>query len=460
MEDILLYAVHVGEKLGADFVEVRGQELHKTSVTTKDGKPEHIREGFEEGLGIRVLARGAWGFLSLRKTDRESIREAAEKAYKLALTSSREIKEPVKLAEVKPVRDRVVKKPKLSPTDVSLEQKAELALSIDRDIFSLVPQVKSCTVNYLDVVGVNYYFSSEGARIQQDSLHVWLRVYATASEGEVFASASEEVGSTKGFETFERQVLEKVSSRVSRRIREQLKAELPKGGVYPAVLGSNVVGVFIHEAFGHLAEADLALAGSVTLDKMGKRIASEATSIFDDGTLPGAFGSFRYDDEGVPAQRTPLVEKGVVVGLMHSRETAGRLGVQPTGNARAESFRFTPIIRMRNTYLAPGDQSLEELLEPIRFGYYLKTLRGGQANLDGTFQVGIQEGYKVIRGEVCEPVRNLSMSGHTLQTLLKIEAVGKDFQLWPGRCGKGQTAFICDGGPSIRVGEAQLGGRG
>jgi TldD protein len=143
---------------------------------------------------------------------------------------------------------------------------------------------------------------------------------------------------------------------------------------------------------------------------------------------------------------------------MHSRETAKKLNMKPTGNARAEDFRVEPIVRMRNTYLAEGNSSFEELLENVDFGYYLKSFRGGQANLDGTFQVGIQEAYEISNGQIGEAVRNASISGNTLETLLRVEAVGKDFELWPGRCGKAQTAFICDGGPHIKVGEVTIGG--
>jgi len=152
------------------------------------------------------------------------------------------------------------------------------------------------------------------------------------------------------------------------------------------------------------------------------------------------------------------VKDGVVVGLMHNRETAQKLNMKPTGNARAEDFRVEPIIRMRNTFMEPKDYSFEELIEGIKFGYYLKSFRGGQANLDGTFQVGIQEAYEIIKGEVGEPVRNASISGNTLETLRKVDVVGKDFELSPGRCGKGQTAFVCDGGPHIRVKEVLVGG--
>jgi TldD protein len=245
---------------------------------------------------------------------------------------------------------------------------------------------------------------------------------------------------------------------VAKRVVEQLKAKTPRGRAFPAVIGPNVVGVFIHEAMGHLAEADLTLSGSVLYDKLGKQIASEAVTVYDDGTVEGAFGSFRYDDEGVRTQKTALIDKGTLTGLMHNRETAHKLNMKPTGNARAEDFRFEPIIRMRNTYLAAGDSSFEELIEDIDFGYYLKSFRGGQANLDGTFQVGIQEAYEIVKGQIGEPVRSASISGNTLETLHRVDAVGRDFELWPGRCGKGQTAFICDGGPHIRVGEVTIGG--
>ncbi|RLG92841.1 MAG: TldD/PmbA family protein [Candidatus Hecatellales archaeon] len=460
MDDLLLEAVKLGEKLGVEFVELRCEESLRTSITTKDGGVEVVREGFEKGVNVRVLARGAWGVVSTSKTDRQSVFRAVEDAYRLALALSQKVKEKVKLAEVKQVKDKVTLKPKKDPRNIPIEQKIGDILGVDKTVFSLNPQTKSCTIDYLDVFQKEFYVNSEGANVEQNKIYVWFRVYATATEADVFASAGEEFGSTSGYDVFDENPPEKVGVEIARRLGEQLKAKTPKGGVFPAVLGSNVVGVFVHEAFGHLAEADLTLSGSVVLDKLGKKIASDVVTIFDDGTVEGAFGSFMYDDEGVKTQKTLLVKDGFIVGLMHNRETAKKFNSQPTGNARAENFRYTPIIRMRNTYLEPRDHRFEELLEPIKFGYYLKTFRGGQANLDGTFHVGVQEAYEIVKGEVGEPVRNMSISGNTLETLMKVEAVGKDFRLWPGRCGKGQLAFVCDGGPSIRVGEVRVGGRG
>jgi TldD protein len=344
------------------------------------------------------------------------------------------------------------------PSAISVEDKINTALSINKTTLGYDKRVKSCTIDYLDLTGTNYFVNSEGTRIEQDKLYVWSRISATAMSNGIFTFSREEIGSTTGYELFDAEPPEELGEKVAKRAIEQLEAKPPKGGKSPVVLGPNVVGVFVHEAFGHLAEADLALAGGVLANNLGKKIASDVVTFYDDGTIDGAFGSFKYDDEGVPAQKTLLIKDGVVTGLMHNRETAQKFGAEPTGNARAEDFRVEPIIRMRNTFLEPRDCSFEELVEGVGSGYYLKSFRGGQANLDGTFQVGIQEAYEIVNGEIGEPVRNASISGNTLETLFKVDAVGRDFELSSGRCGKGQTVFIGDGGPHVRVKEVIVGG--
>jgi TldD protein len=458
LKDILVKTVDYGKSLGAEYVEVRAQNLFKTLLTTKDGTVEGAKEGTESGAGVRALVDGAWGFVSLGKLDAKLLSDAVCEAVMLAKSISLHIKSPIVLAVVKAVEDKVVAKSKKNPQDVSMEQKIGDILAMDKAALDLDSRIKSCTISYLDVTGTSYFVNSEGTCIEQDKMYVWSRILASARDGAVFASAREETGSTAGYEMFDLESPEKIGETVGNRVVEQLKAKTPKGGSFPAVIGPNVVGVFIHEAMGHLAEADLTLSGSVLFDKLGKRIASDKVTVFDDGTVKGAFGSFKYDDEGVRTQKTCLIKNGILVGLMNDRETAKKLDMKPSGNARAEDFRVEPIIRMRNTYLVAGDSNFEELIEDVDFGYYLKSFRGGQANLDGTFQVGIQEAYEIVKGKIGESVRSASISGNTLETLLRVEAVGKDFELWPGRCGKGQTAFICDGGPHIRVGEVKIGG--
>jgi TldD protein len=349
-------------------------------------------------------------------------------------------------------------KSKKNPVDIAMDDKIKNLSEINKTIQTWDSRIKSCTVDYLDLTGSDFFINSEGTNIEQGKMFVWSRVTASAECSGVFTFSREEIGSTLGYEVFDTQPPQMVGEIVAKRAVDQLSAKSLKGGKTPVVLGPNVVGVFVHEAFGHLAEADLALSGGVLFNAMGTKIGSDLVTFYDDGTVPGAFGSFKYDDEGVPAQKTLLLKDGVVVGLMHNRETACKFNLQSTGNARAEDFRVEPIIRMRNTYMEPRDYTFDELLEDVKFGYFFKSFRGGQANIDGTFQVGIQEGYEIVNGEIGVPVRNASISGNTLETLLKVDAVGKDFALDSGRCGKGQTAFISDGGPHIRLSEVVVGG--
>jgi TldD protein len=458
LKDILTKSVDYCMNLGTDYVEIRAQNLFKTLLTTKDGRVEVAKEGAESGAAVRVLVNGAWGFVSLGKMEPKLLTEAADEAVRLAKAVSQKVKSPVKLSEVKAVEERVVANPRKSLQDFSMEEKIGDALLMDEIVFGYDKRIKSCTINYMDVTGINYFLNSDGTYIEQDKLYVWSRILASARQNSVYTSAREEIGSVAGYEVFDTETPEKVGNIIAKRAVEQLKAKTPKGGSFPAVIGPNVVGVFIHEAMGHLAEADLTLSGSVLYNKLGRQIASDLVTIYDDGTVEGAFGSFKYDDEGVQTQKTLLIDNGILVGLMHNRETAQKLNMEPTGNARAEDFRFEPIIRMRNTYLAAGNSNFEELIEDIDFGYYLKSFRGGQANLDGTFQVGIQEAYEIIKGQLGEVVRSVSISGNTLETLHKVDRVGRDFELWPGRCGKGQTAFVCNGGPHILVGGITIGG--
>jgi TldD protein len=427
-------------------------------LTLKEGRVEAAKQGTENGAALRVLVNGSWGFASVGVLNIESLNEAISDACKMAKTASSRLKNPIKLAPTKAIEDKIIKKPRKDPSQISVEDKISMATAMNKIILGYDERVKSCTIDYLDLIGKNYFINNEGTYIEQDKLYVWSRIAVAANEADVYTFSREEIGSTAGYEVFDVETPEIVGERVAKRAVEQLKAKLPKGGTFPVILGPSVVGVFVHEAFGHLAEADLTLSGSVLLDKFGKKIASDSVTFYDDGTINGAFGSFKYDDEGVSAQKTLLVKDGVVVGLMHNRETAHKLNAKPTGNARAEDFRVEPLIRMRNTFMEPKDYSFEELIEDLKAGYYFKSFRGGQANLDGTFQVGIQEAYEIVNGELGEPVRNASISGNTLETLLKVDAVGKDFELWPGRCGKGQTAFESDGGPHIRVKEVLVGG--
>jgi len=459
LQQVLLKIIEAAtQKHGAYYAEARAQKLHKTMFTLKEERVEAAKQGIENGVALRVLVNGAWGFASVGSFEDDILLTAVSNACIMAKTASQRLKNPIKLVAAKTVTDHVEVKSKKNPADIAMEDKIKDIFQINKTIQQYDKRIKSCTVDYLDLTGSSFFVNSEGTNIQQDKMFVWSRITASVESYGVFTFSREEVGSTLGYEVFDAQPPQEIGEAVAKRAVAQLSAKSLKGGKAPVVLGPNVVGVFVHEAFGHLAEADLALSGGILFNAMGKKIGSDLVTFYDDGTIPGAFGSFKYDDEGVPTQKTLLIKDGVVAGLMHNRETAYKFNIQPTGNARAEDFRVEPIIRMRNTYMAPRDHKFEELLEGVKSGYFFKSFRGGQANIDGTFQVGIQEGYEIVNGEIGASVRDASISGNTLETLLKVDAVGKDFAINSGRCGKGQIAFIGDGGPHIRLSEVVVGG--
>ncbi|RLG39988.1 MAG: TldD/PmbA family protein [Thermoproteota archaeon] len=389
--------------------------------------------------------------------EKEDLMKAAESAFRMARASSKIIREPVRLADVKAVEDRVGSLAKKDPSKVDISEKLSNLLEIDRLSFKYDTRIKSVTIRYADISTEEIIATTDGTYVEQRKDYVWNYCWVTGSANGIMASARDELGA-HGYELFDEETPEVISNRVCKRVIQQLEAKTPKGGRFPAVIGTDIVGVLAHEALGHLCEADLTLAGSVIMGKIGEKIASDVVTIYDDALMEEGFGYIKYDDEGVPGRKTVLIEKGVLVGLMHNRETAAKMEVEPTGNARAQDFRVPPIIRMRNTCFERGDYSFEELLEDIKFGYYLEAFRGGQANLDGTFTVGVQSAFEIVNGELGEPVRNLGISGNTLETLAKIDACGKDFGLECGRCGKGQSAFVSSGGPHIRVKEITIGG--
>ena len=462
-----------GSSLSVNFMDLRIQNIDKTVLKMNGDRLEVSSVGTEAGAAIRVIVNGALGFATVSSLEESKVKSAIKAAYKMASASSRNKKVPVNLVEVKVYEDHVKPKLKVDPRSIDITEKISLLNNVNRLILEEDDRIKNSVFDYADFYINQIYVSTEGAYIEQEKSYVWGKVIATARSNDLYASARYEAGSIEGFSIWETETPEKISGVMSRRLLNQLRAKTPRPGGFPAVLAPEVVGVFTHEAFGHLAEADLTFSGAVIFDKLGQQVASPLISIYDDGTLENGFGSFEYDDEGVKSQKTLLVDKGRIVSLMYDRYHSylakkiigelklpeGMFNTDPTGNARSESFRFPPIVRMRNTYIAPGDMERDELFEDIDFGYYLVSFRGGQANLDGTFQVGIQEGYEIVKGEIGEPIRNLSVSGNTLETLLAVDGVADDLDFEVGRCGKGQTAFVGDGGPHIRVKKIIIGGR-
>lgn len=457
MKEVLLSVLDKTCNLGATYAEIRSQKNSNTIINIRDGDVETVNLAREAGAGIRVLANGAWGFSTTSSLKREELKKSAKSAFKMAKAAGKSVREPAELAPIKAVEDSVKVGVKVDPREIDISTKIDKLLKINEGCFNFDKRIKSVTVRYADLTTEQTLATTEGTFIEQEKRFVWNYCWVTGKSNSVMASARDEIGA-HGYELFEAEPPEKIAGRVSKKVTQQLEAKTPKSGEHPAVIGTNIVGVLAHEALGHICEADLTLSGSALMGKLGEKIASEKVTIYDTALIPEGFGAIKYDDEGVKGQKTILIKKGVLKGLMHNRETAAKTNMTPTGNARAQDFRVPPIIRMRNTCFDKGDYSFEELLEDIKFGYYLEAFRGGQANLDGTFTVGVQSAFEIVKGELGEPVRNVGISGNTLETLQRVNACGKDVEIGVGRCGKGQYMFISDGGPPVRVRKILIGG--
>ncbi len=436
------------------FVDIR-IECSDSLLIERTPETLRVRSGIDKGAAIRAFYRGSFGFTSTTDLSLESIKRGIERAVKIAKLREGELK----LRELNPKKDEVIPRLKVDFRDVDPERKVRDLEEYYRLLMDKCGNVlKSAIVYYRDLYWVKIYLSSENRIIRQDYAYTWIYTWLTGSEAGFITSVRDERGTRDGYTLWNKWPPETLAEKVSRRLMNQIKGTPPRAGKFPVVMAPEVVGVFVHEVFGHLAEADIAMSGSIIRDRAGMQIGSELVNIVDDPFIEGGFGTYMYDDEGVEARRAVLVERGVIREFMVDRVYSAMLNIEPTGNARAESFRVSPLIRMRNTVMLPGDASLDELFEGIEFGYYLVSFRGGQANLDGTFQVGIQEAYEIVKGEIGRPVKNMSISGNLLEVLSKVSLVGKDFDLEYGRCGKGQIAYVSSGGPHVRVDEVIIGG--
>jgi TldD protein len=435
----------------ADYVDIRINESINNIIVMKDGKIQEIRSGTDFGGSVRVLKNGSWGFAYTTQISR--LDDMAESALKLAES----LKSDVDLSKAEISKDNVKFKAKLLPSTVSLDEKKEVMH--DAEASAKIEKIVSTTVNYVDGEGTTLYLNSEGSSLTVEESRVAMFLNAVAaSEGNIqFGHKS--IGGSRGFEVIKNQDIERFGRNAASKAVRLLNAKSPPSGSFPVVLDPDLTGVFIHEALGHASEADLILQNdSILKGKMGTQIGSNLVTIVDDASMD-AFGYYPYDAEGVKTHENILVNEGVLSSVLSSRETASKLGIDSSGNARS-SVGEQPIVRMSNTYLKPGDQSFEELLEGMKDGIYLKGSRGGQVDTGkGIFQFNAAESFIIKNGEIKDPLRDVSLSGSIMEILNNVEALGSDFKMGVGFCGKsGQTAPVGDGGPHVRVSRATVGG--
>ncbi len=438
-------------KRKADYADIRASESWSNSILMKDGKIQEIKSGNILGVRIRVLKKGSWGFVYT--SNPSEIDEAAERALRL----SERLNGKVKMAFYPPMEDNVRAKAAIPPTDISSEDKKRVLLDVHQA--ASIDKITSTTVKYVDIESKNIFLNSEGSFIESEGIRVALFLNSVASDGLNIQMGHDSIGGCHGFEVLEEEDLEKVGRETSEKAVRLLSAESPPSGKFTVVTDPELTGVFIHEALGHAAEADLVLQNdSVLKNRLGEKIGSRHVNIIDDPTMD-AFGHYLYDGEGVKATTTVLVEGGILRSYLTSRETAPRVGLEPTGNARS-NIGERPIVRMSNTYLKPGILSFEELIEDIKDGIYLKGSRGGQVDTGkGIFQFNAAESFLIKNGRIEQPLRDVSLSGNVTETLKRVDAVDSNFKMNIGFCGKaGQIVPVGGGGPHVKIRETMVGG--
>lgn len=460
LAEVLQLAVRNG-----DFAEIYVERSSQNRVSMEAGKIERVISGSDEGAGIRVV-RGentAYGYTT--DLTKEGLLELARQVAVGAGDSG------AKTGMVKKESPEIVLTKRESPVILPVSQRPD-KVGIDRKV-ALVKEaeraarakdeqlIRQVSAGYADIIQHVIIANSEGIYVEDERVRTRLVVHVVASDGKVIQTGYDSAGATKGFELFEEVKAEELGRRAAERALLMLKARRAPAGRMAVVISGEAGGTMIHEACGHGLEADLVQKNlSVYAGRKGERVASELVTVIDDGTMPGKYGSFRFDDEGNPAQRNVLIEKGILRNYMYDRITSRKDGVNPTGNARRETFRYRPIPRMSTTYLAPGEHSPEEIIRETDKGLFVRRMGGGQVNTTtGDFVFEVLEGYLIKDGKIDVPVRGATLTGNGPEVLQKIDRVGSDLGFTIGTCGKdGQGVPVSDAQPTIRIPDLVVGG--
>ena len=448
-------------KDGAAYAEVRLVAYTDYSATIRDGKLERAIPGQEIGATIRVLADGAWGVHST--TDIASLEQQMNPTLKLAqsVAARRSSKDrPISLAEVPIIEDSLHWKPKKDVRNTELTERLEL-LNLLSDSASGHDNVVSVTCGWHDEHIHTEFLSSEGMNRTWSFQRSLINGMVTAREGGDVVSYRTRFGGEGGLELIESCDINQLGVDAKTSALRLLKAQRAPSGKMPLIADRDLTGVYIHEALGHPCEADLVAAGDSCLDgKLGHKIGSDIVTVIDDPTIRGGYGAHPIDDEGLDTTEKCLIKNGILTEYLNHRETAAHFGLKPNAGARAQDGLHHPLVRMSNTLIHGGTHAdLDELVEDLDYGVYACGSRGGQVDTGrGSFQFAAQEAWLIENGGITKPLKDVSVSGLTLQILKNVDGLTRESKLAaPGFCGKGQTVPVGDGGPIMRISEALVG---
>jgi TldD protein len=443
----------------ADYTEIRIEQRESTQISYRGSDLETASAVIDQGGLVRCLChKNGWGVATFNNLD--DLAEKVDQAYQCALASQSE--EPIELAPVPVVEDIVRVGLKRDFRGVSIAEKKALIEGYNKILLGYSDKIVDTHSHYQDSFSRIIFATSEGMFIEEERPSVLVALTAMARDGDDVQQARESSAGPHGFEFIGGQ--EHLAEKAARIAVELLTAESVVGGQYTVVVDPKLASVFIHEAFGHLSESDFVYENPKAREMMvlGRQFAKPILNVYDDGAISGNRGTHKYDDEGTPTRRNDLIKNGILVGRLHSRETAAKMGENPSGNARAISYRHAPIVRMTNTAVDVGTTSFSNMIEDVQHGIYACDAYGGQTALE-TFSFSSGYAYMIRNGERAEMVKDVILAGNLFATLMNIDAVGDDFT-WlnmAGGCGKdGQSPLpVGLGAPHIRIQNIVIGGK-
>ena len=439
----------------ADYIEIRLEEGQNTRVAYRGPDLETADVVIDRGGLVRCFVHGGgWGIATFN--DLSDLEYRSRQAYEGARAVQAE---PIELAPIPASEDKITVSLENDFRGIPVTEKKSLTQEYNEILLESDPRIVDTQTTYFDTFSRVTFANSEGTYVAEERPMVNVAFSAVSRKDDNVQRAFEAVSKVAGFNAVKGH--HGLVQTVAERAVGLLSAPPVKGGRYTVMCNPRMAGVFAHEAFGHLSEADFVYENPQAQEMMvmGRRFGRDILTIADDGSIPGLRGTHKYDDEGTPTGRTDLIKDGILVGRLHSRETAAKMGEQPTGNARATSYRYPPIVRMTNTFIEGGSTSFEEMMSGIDRGVYACDAFGGQTALEN-FSFTAAYGYMIRDGEIAELVRDVVLSGNLFVTLKHIDAVGDDFE-WAewGRCGKGQGGLpVTMGAPHIRIQDVLIGG--
>ncbi|OGQ44382.1 MAG: peptidase C69 [Deltaproteobacteria bacterium RIFCSPLOWO2_02_44_9] len=443
-------------KRGGDFADIYMEETVNTSIVCEEGRIEKVISGRDRGLGLRVIFNFKTAYAYTNDLTEKGLLALAD-TVSMAVKDGR-TKQDISLLKKEISQGFAIKIP---PSDTDLLKKVGLVKSGNSFARGFDRRIHQVKVVYGDGSRQMAVINSLGQWVEEKRTGILFLVQAVAAEGDVIQTGYEPIGGAMGLEIFEENPPERVAETAAKRAILMLRTRKAAGGKMPVVLSSKAGGTMIHEAIGHGLEADLAQQGlSVYSGKIGETIASPLITVIDDSTIPYKRGSFFFDEEGTPGQKTILVENGVLKNYMYDRLAAMKDGTTSTGNGRRESYHHRPIPRMTNTLIASGKSKPEDIIRSLEKGLFVEKMGGGQVNtVNGDFVFEVTEGYLIENGRVGEPVRGATLTGNGPEVLKNIDMLGSDLGFGIGTCGKdAQGVPVADAQPTLRIPEIVVGG--